>query len=67
MEKIKDLLKGKPIYVKILILIAFGILVYFTSGCSLKADKVYLENPDVQFGTKRSLLWIQQQQVLPQD
>lgn len=67
MEKIKDLLKGKPIYVKVLILIALGILIYFTSGCSLKADKVYLENPDVQFGTKRSLLWIQQQRVLPQD
>lgn len=66
MEKIKDLLKGKPIYVKILILIALGILVYFSSGCGFRADKVYLENPDVQFG-KRSLLWTQQQQVLPQD
>lgn len=65
MEKIKDLLKNKPVWVRLLILIALGILVYFSSGCSLKADKIYLENPDVQFGTKRSLLWIQQQQALP--
>lgn len=46
MDKLKDFLSGKPIWVKIVILICIGALVYFSSGCSLKADKVYLENLD---------------------
>lgn len=67
MEKLKEFLKGKPIWVKIVILISIGILVYFSSGCSLKADKVYFENPDMQLGIKRSLLWIQQSEAYQQD
>lgn len=46
MDKLKDFLSGKPIWIKIVILVCIGVLVYFSSGCSLKADKVYLENLD---------------------
>lgn len=46
MDKLKDFLSGKPIWIKIIILVCIGVLIYFSSGCSLKADKVYFENLD---------------------
>lgn len=46
MDKLRDFLSGKPIWIKIIILVCIGVLVYFSSGCSLKADKVYFENLD---------------------
>lgn len=49
MDKIKDLLKGKPYWVKILILIALGVIIFFTQGCALKADEFYIKNPDFSF------------------
>lgn len=52
MDKLKQFLHGKPFWVKILIILALGIIVYFNSGCSLKADKIYFENPDLQIGKK---------------
>ena len=42
MDKLKDFLSGKPIWIKIAILICIGVLVYFSSPCSLKADKFYV-------------------------
>lgn len=44
MEQLKNFLSGKPLWVKIIILICVGFLVYFSTGCALKADKIYLEN-----------------------
>lgn len=46
MDKIKDLLKGKPVYVKVILLIALGIIIYFTQGCAFKADEVFIKQPD---------------------
>lgn len=46
MDKLKDFLSGKPIWIKVVILFCIGVLIYFSSGCSLKADKVYFENLD---------------------
>lgn len=50
MDKLKEFLKDKPIWVQIIILICCGILVYFASGCSLKADAIHFENFDGQIG-----------------
>lgn len=46
MDKIKDLLKGKPYWVKVLLLIALGVIIFFTQGCAFKADEFYIKNPD---------------------
>lgn len=61
MEKLIKFLNGRPVHVKVLVLIALCILVYFISGCGFKADKVYFENPDLNFGKDRSSLWMRQQ------
>lgn len=55
MEKIKELLKDKPLWVKAIIIAAIAIIVFFTQACSLKADKVYFENPNLEFGKKNSV------------
>ena len=46
MDNLKEFLFGKPIWIKIIILICVGVLVFFSSGCSLTADKIYFENLD---------------------
>ena len=34
MDKIKDLLKGKPYWVKVVLLIALGVIILFSQGCA---------------------------------
>lgn len=52
MDKLKEFLNGKPIWIKVIILVCIGILIYFSSGCALKADKVYFENLDTDLFKK---------------
>lgn len=41
-NKILEFIKGKPWYVKLLVILLAGIIAYFTSGCAYKfhADRI---------------------------
>lgn len=56
MEKLKELLKDKPLWIKAIIIAAIAIIVFFTQACSLKADKIYFENPNLELGKKS--VWV---------
>lgn len=43
-EKFKIFLSGKPWYIKLLVLILFGVFVYFSSGCSYKFHADHIDN-----------------------
>lgn len=62
MNNLKEFLKDKPTYIKIIILICVGVIIFFSSGCSLKADKLYFENPDFAIGKRSNALWISEMQ-----
>lgn len=43
-EKLKEFITGKPWYLKILVLILVGVIVYFTSGCAYKFHADSIDN-----------------------
>lgn len=49
MNKLKEFLKGKPWYVKLIILIALSALVYFNSGCAYKFHADSIDNVTQEF------------------
>lgn len=44
MDKIKDFIKGKPWYIKVLVLILAGVIAYFNTACAYKLHVDSIDN-----------------------
>lgn len=49
MDKLKEFLKGKPWYVKVIILLSAAALIYFNSGCAYKFHADSIDNVTQEF------------------
>lgn len=49
MDNLKQFLTGKPWYVKVLILIACAVIVYFSTGCAYKFHADSIDNVTQEF------------------
>lgn len=54
MDKLKDFISGKPWYVKVIVIILAGIIVYFSSGCAYKFHADSIDNVTQEFQLKKN-------------
>lgn len=52
-EKLKEFISGKPWYIKLIILILVGVIIYFNSACAYKFHADSIDNVTQEFEIKK--------------